>query len=514
MKIYQVITAILFACILLICIISFRPDHEESIANQYPDKEYLVFPRQLSPSTPYDVDIALEQRLLKENKIDEAHRLFDILSWQMFISLNWPENSADKPQPAINDHGEPAWAKWKESYEVFREDGSSPLSWDSVNLPKRFMGRLPKNAKVLFRMSKTTAFFHHKRHTEKANEIDQAFTSPIWDQSGNIVRYEIRLNKPDFDYIVSNDLFNLNGQAAFSQAGKKVEFPAASRTKMGVVEIKLAWKILEPGKDHAERYYSTEAYVLNEDGSFSIKKVGLVGMHIASRTQSSPQWIWATFEQVDNLETDPLKEVDGRPIKPSFYDPACPTCPVNLIPDTNQKIIKNQIQRVLPILPATQELNTEVSKLLADKGSFMQYYQLIGTQWPTDPSSPPYTGSLSAPDALPQAVVNKSGGKPFPAYLTNMIMETYFQGGTSIADSLTAYNLYLGNEPAYFQVQGAIRTPLTKNTMIFGTESCMGCHYSSSIATSIDAKGNAVFGNPGTAGFEWLLQLKAHVKTK
>jgi hypothetical protein len=33
--------------------------------------------------------------------------------------------------------------------------------------------------------------------------------------------------------------------------------------------------------------------------------LGLIGMHIAMRTRSSPQWIWATFEQIDNTRLDP-----------------------------------------------------------------------------------------------------------------------------------------------------------------------------------------------------------------
>ena len=53
------------------------------------------------------------------------------------------------------------------------------------------------------------------------------------------------------------------------------------------------------------------------------------------------------------------------------------------------------------------------------------------------------------------------------------------------------------------------------NTRIFGTESCMGCHYSASIAvSSVDKNGTrkAQFGAPGNADFSWLLQLKAHFK--
>ena len=49
-------------------------------------------------------------------------------------------------------------------------------------------------------------------------------------------------------------------------------------------------------------------------------KVGLVGMHIAHKSVSSKQWIWSTFEQVDNLDVDTVAHPN---LKPSFFDPNC-----------------------------------------------------------------------------------------------------------------------------------------------------------------------------------------------
>ena len=31
------------------------------------------------------------------------------------------------------------------------------------------------------------------------------------------------------------------------------------------------------------------------------RTMGLVGLHIVSKTPARPQWIWSTFEQVDNV---------------------------------------------------------------------------------------------------------------------------------------------------------------------------------------------------------------------
>ncbi len=476
---------------------------------------YLNFPQPISSTTPYDVDTALETKLMAENKVDDVQRMFDILAWQMFISVNWPTDAKGTPTPRITDNGIPIWESWKESFEIFKPDGSAPTPWGSPqDIPAHIQVKMDKKARILFRTNKFAEFMA----ADTANEIDQAFTKPIWDQNGNIVRYEIRMNREITDYITQNELYNLNGQAAFSKKGQQVSFPVGSRNKTGVMEIKVAWKILDPKTDIAERYYTTDAYVLNPDQTYSLKKVGLIGMHISTKTESSPQWIWATFEHVDNLETNPLTNFHGKPLRPSFYDPACAICPVNKFPDTNAHPIRNQIQRVLPIPMATQELNQSVQKMLAKEKSFWQYYQLIGTQWPTDPKAPPYP-TPNTVYTLPEAVTNKSGGKPVPVYLTNMIMETYFQGGTSTT-TLDSLNAYLGNEPAYFQIQGFPRNdPKNTQKLIFGTESCVSCHYSSTIAIDVVPKKNgkgdsAIFGKPGAADFEWLMQLKAQFKTK
>jgi hypothetical protein len=492
--------------------------------------DYLKFPEKLSSETPYDVDTALERKLLNEGKFDEAQRIFEILSWQMFLSLNWPADDKGHPKPEITDDGGRVWEKWKESYEIFKEDGSVPHGWGSfTDLPDELKGKVSNNGneELLFRTSKFSAFKNQvwkrngkkKKPVAQPDEVDQAFTSPIWDQNGNVVRYEIRLNKPTVDYIVHNTLYNFDGQIKFADStivpANVVSFPSSTREQAGSIELKFAWRIMVPGKDLNKRYFTKRVFVLDSNQKAKEVTVGLVGMHIGTKTKSSPQWIWATFEQVDNLETNSLALFEGHHIKPSFNDPNCATCPINVFPDNNPK--KNQIQRVLPIPMATQALNKEVHDLLKAKGSFWQYYQLIGTQWPTKPSSPPYP--LNAITyKLPEAVTNKAGGEPVPVYLTNMVMETYFQGATDI-DKTSNYNKLIANIPARYQIEGGpTNDPSNTGKIIFGTEGCVGCHSSANIAKAfkLDSNGvkSPVYTNPRTADFEWLLSRKAHFITK
>jgi hypothetical protein len=67
--------------------------------------------------------------------------------------------------------------------------------------------------------------------------------------------------------------------------------------------------------------------------------LGLVGMHFAMRTRSSPQWIWATFEQIDNTRLDFASD-DGKhplPAHPILANPDDPDALVdaNVLPAYN-----------------------------------------------------------------------------------------------------------------------------------------------------------------------------------
>ena len=483
------------------------------------ENDHLTFPS-LASKFYYDVDEKLHKKLTKQERLVEVQRMFEIQAWQWFIKLNTPSFSTGKLE----------WESWKESYEVYKEDGSKPSKWGVRDLPPDFT--LSDDRRVLFRTNRMDL----RNIANVDDEINQAFTAPIWDRNGNAVRYEVLMNQVEFDYIVKNQIYNYDGQIAFSKKNKALDFPEATRSKPGAVELKLAWRILDPEKDIASRYLSMDAYVINEDKvSYSPALVGLVGMHISVKTKTAPQWIWSTFEQVDNLRTNRLKSVDGKQLLPTFNDPNCEICPVNVYPNldgdyTNNKIdkatgereIKNQIQRIIPITKETAELNAYVQELLGGIDSVLQYYELIGAQWPTDPSAKPYDvtkHNANYPPTLPDAVTNKSGGKPMPVYLTNMTMETYFQGASlTLPNQIynAGYNQELGNQAAWHQIQG-FQSYGTNPNRIFGTESCMGCHYSAAIAVGekiVDGKKTPIFGDPQSADFSWLPQLKAHFKTQ
>jgi hypothetical protein len=479
----------------------------------------------LSPQIPADIGIplSLEKNLLASGGLSRLQAWFDDFSWQEFVAINWPVGSQGNPQPNITDGGTPQWATWHESLQVFRPDGSDPQN-DTPRL-------CPQNSRKLRELYVTSSVFSNTVDSDIADERNQAFTTPLYDQNGNEARYEILLNEPEYKYIVENKLYNLDGQIEYSQTNHApVKFPSGNSAtgEVGAIEIKLAWKELSD-LDSPSRFYTQTVLlpkldnngepITNSDGSFKScteQLVGLVGMHIAQKTNSSPQWIWSTFEHVDNLNVNDNEfSSDGKPLYALFHDYSIPgqTLPINVAPiprDTNtgkpsaKGIKKTQVARLIPIPGLAQQINTIYQQALAGAGSPLQYYELIDTQWPTAPY-PDFTNYAAVagspfPGNLPEAIINKSTGAPVPVYLTNSIMETYFQAG---------------NQPAHFQENGF---PFV-NTSVFGTESCMACHFSAGIASGYEVKNTngkeikvPIFGGDLTGDFSWLLQQKAQFK--
>jgi hypothetical protein len=491
--------------------------------------------RLLTPELPADVNRAEQARLTSLGQYPAVQRLFDAQSWQSFIALNWPQTSSGQPAPRLTDAGSLYWETFSESYEVFKTGGAPPDPYGTARQtlpPLDGSDRVDRGTDLLSAQGHRLLFnLSSTGNLNVLDEVNQAFSSPLWDQNGNVVHYEVLLNRAEYDYITQNELYNLDGQAAFFAQHGAAKFPSGSFTTgtVGAVELKLAWRILTDA-DVPSRYLTRPAFiVVGEPPVWVEVQAGLVGMHIANKTESSPQWIWSTFEHVDNLDVDASLAFGpngaSHPRLPSFYDPGCEYCPVNVVPrpDASGRY-KTQVSRAVEIPEATAAFNREMQALLGGLGSPLQYYELINTQWPTEPAAPP------APiDRYPDNITNKSGGKPAPVFLVNAVMETYFQGGASGSRVGLVVN---GQDAGAIPSTNGGNTPLEHAegfcrsvgedcgdagaNLVSSTESCMGCHSSAAIATgrSANAPNGYTFGGQLSADFSWLLQQKAQPRAE
>lgn len=498
-------------------------------------KSFPDFATQVTPQLPGDVDIELKKSLEAKQQFSLVQREFDLYSWQMFFALNWPTDANGRPAPKLNaqSFGPPKWSWWHTSPQIFRADGATPTA---CKTPRQLSAPKPDLSKPLFkglgRFPAGAAAADPQRNrflgiisavgnvhvNTDLSDIQQAFTGPLIDQNGEFVYYEIIIDPNEVDYLCANQLYNINGQVAFSAAGGKVQMPSGLDDVdfSGAFELKIAWKVL--GKnDDPSRFFSMDAYIKDESADNSELdrqvKVGMVGMHIAHKSASSPQWIWSTFEQVDNLATNPVSHPQ---LSPNFHNPNCEVCAVNVQPVAGSDGVypRTPVQalRSVPIPDDKLALNAQVRAAMAKAGSVWQYYQLIDTQWPTQPDVPPADPS----GALPAAVANKSGGNATPVFLTNITMETYFQGGNTLGCNQTEGNPGC-NLPGFMTATGSVppippAAPPAASTTIFASESCMGCHSSAGIYTSYDPNnpGAATQSGQLTGDFSWLMAQKAH----
>lgn len=348
---------------------------------------------------------------LAQPNLNTVQRAADIFSWQQFIALNWPAAEGSRGEPAaglpVTAPGPRVWETWQEGFEVYLPEGRKPADWNEA---EHFPLGCDGAGKWLMRSAKVSDVVDQ---TLQALPTDATLPAELKDQRGRLLRYEIRLNRPLFDYIVEHKLYNGTQQAKASV----IDFPVGSQL------VKAAWRELDG--DDIPYFLATDACVCEDTGNgipgqCEVKKMGLAGFHIMTKTAAAPQWIWSTFEQVDNVirthpEVAPLND---------------PTCPAGRCPSNRQTAdgIPSQLSRVIPVPDQDPDcgqpnqavdniavLNQDVQNAKQLKDSFLRYYQLIGTQWPLH--------------GRKEAV--KTAFEVLPELLANTTMESFSQNTSS-----------------------------------------------------------------------------------
>ena len=177
--------------------------------------------------------------------------------------------------------------------------------------------------------------------------------------------------------------------------------------------------------------------------------LGLIGFHAVHKTASRPQWIWTSFEHVQNVpDKDEVaaQEFDGPY---NFFNINCKDdCPdVNATPprpwDPDPALrlkfkelqVQEPIVRETPLTDAAKNMNKIFHSML--QGTVWENYMLISTQWPSAfgcTSLHSKNPAVPAPDTdfLKQPDMNCS---PAPTFLANSTLETYSQGDIPLASS-------------------------------------------------------------------------------
>jgi hypothetical protein len=371
-------------------------------------------PPTVSETIPPDVEIPAG---FPATEIPIAY--FDDLSWRTFLAANWPAVEGKRGVPDLDKKlGDKCkavvWETWKAAYEVFQPHGERPSEWDSFEAgsPCKDIARADVGkAKVL------VAFSNFGPVLEDFNQagFGEVPVGPLVAQNRTYVRYEVRMNKVQYNFIRGDPSDPKTARYLRQNLppadGAPLNFPFDS------IEVKAAWREFRlPEEDLLDRYYHVEALLVDrQTRTYAKKTMGLVGLHIVHKTPSRPQWVWSTFEHVDNVAVGP-----GAPPKtrPTFNDPdglqqgdsvnVLPP-PINAVnpPQANPK--PAQLVHWNPIDESTKKTNDLYHSHALVKDTVWKNYNLVATQWPKNP---------------------KAGGtgEPFPPNrVANVTMETEFQ---------------------------------------------------------------------------------------
>ena len=403
MKLFPVL---LFVCLFCGCNSADKKMAEEKVASQCPNPPLVV----LSSDIPNDVCVP--------DGIFNNTGFFNDYSWKIFIALTWPAKDGQRgvadASKAFNAPGPKVFQTYKGQNEIFFDDSLiTPSPWNQYDNMNPCGIRPEFGQLVLASYSKFS-------NLGQAG-FGQTLTGPLACQNGTYTMYLTSFDQLEFNDIVGKKLYlkkNLTSD---------ITFPTGS------IDIKTSW-IDMTGIVNKDRYYTTTAIVMDPvSGSCSKKLVGLVGMHIVHKTPSRPQWIWSTFEQVDNIKEE------GAVAPYAYHNGKS-----DLMPDENKNILDPltippviyNVQRLKPLHPFTKQTNAIYQAACKKEGVVWQYYKLVMTQWPSPPNSPQNDGT--PPRTIPGKKSNTDRSDT-TAY-SNITMET-FEQSTIISGCMNCHNI-------------------------------------------------------------------------
>ncbi|MFT6243766.1 MAG: hypothetical protein ACJA0U_001861 [Salibacteraceae bacterium] len=408
---------------------AIQPAHNTRVSDPY----YLLNP---SLSSKVPVHVKPHSRLVLTDVEDRT--FFDYFAWQSFIGLVWP---SDPNNRGVADPSVVTAADFLTyNTNAKKNNNPAPVVWESF---RTFDAAFPRNAKNTTATPDSWDAVPYTRpfaldFTSKS-ELDEASSYPLVDQNREYVRYNLQLNEVMYEFIRQNKWYlKENLPKSPTQAtlpplpidtatGKIISVQQPQTNTIitqpvngNSITIKSSWRLMITEKDPARpykhvddltRYFVSDAMVKDPITNVpSLRKVGLVGIHIVVKTPQFTQGVWSSFEHVDNVKLNKSAEMSKLVTRPSFnsgesgfqsegfsYRPASLAAEGAMaveealrVPVEVSRIYKipNTPVGTSPTLPdglSTQGLNKAYQKLL--EGTVWANYELVITQWPTDPTS-------------------------------------------------------------------------------------------------------------------------------
>ncbi|HEV8435388.1 MAG TPA: hypothetical protein VGR95_18410 [Thermoanaerobaculia bacterium] len=480
-------------------------------------------------------------------------------AWQEFFALNWPavpqngqvntRGVADASRP----FGDPTytgplvWETYRSKIEIFPGNGQQPPGYTANGADYGFdaapvynylqsvppcNGQSPTDPTPFVNLDEVTQI---GLDTMYAGIVPPAPTPQNSDPQR--LRFLAKANRAQYDYVAANQYWNHGGnfysavntytnslktnQVPPPSAGTVIFFPA------GTVEVKAGWRMLAPTEDASHFHTQTVRYYENAGGGtpanpkpcYRDATWGLVALHIIHKTPTAPSFIFATFEQADNIRSaangQPVEDANGNIINPPpagtqptspyptyqdgynatthqpdptvtvgnqpfctnhgsqvFYQNLSPGLPKGTAPGSGVCINTRYFQIPSDVVAANVHAHQQLTA--AGAGGPWQYYKLVNVQYrPFDVANIDHSNP-------------NSPNNPATFALANIVVETNntlqaFQGALIAtgpdAGVKTSYN-NAGGPFTNVHVAGAAGTPY----QAFNMGGCMGCHGNAQVA--------------------------------
>ena len=295
----------------------------------------LANPVSISSTVPSDIPGGAQSADLKDAAT---------YAWQLFIALNWPakEGVRDTPDKTklfgdstySGSNGLPlVWHTYRSKVEIYPDskpngyvnDPSASYGYDS---PPDYLytvkvipgiGQPPVTAQPPWiNLDEISQISLDKMYAGILSGVPHGNnTAP------QLIRFTPKANRKEYEYIAKNQWWGNKNKAyntavsnftnAITQTPPAIPKHPIVQFPDGTIETKSAWRPLGP-KDDGSRFYTTKVRFYEEENDSTYyyydEEWALIALHIIVKTKTAPYFIFATFEQADNIQTP-----DGKPVE-------------------------------------------------------------------------------------------------------------------------------------------------------------------------------------------------------
>jgi hypothetical protein len=330
-------------------------------------------------------------------------------AWQEFIALNWPAvpqtgqlNTRDTPDTScgFDDQTAPCnarplvWQTYRNKVEIFPGGSgipgptppgfsTTPPSYGYDARPEPIYQYTNGNPSPCSGQTSAPTAWVNLDETDQIT-LDAMFagnapaTVPPSHQPNSqpqLIRFVVKANRTQYSYLAGNGWLppgnpplSTTTQYVLANLGDAV--PGDSNTVSfpnGTIEIKSGWRLLTATEEASQRWQMATVRYYEQDPTsgqpcWRQDTFGMTALHIIQKTPSAPYFIYATFEQADDILTadgKPVENDDGSlkvtPTCPPGIASPCPTTPDTMlidVPSPQPSMIPPQVVIRPPVAPA------------------------------------------------------------------------------------------------------------------------------------------------------------------